>query len=113
MNRYEAYLPILQSSLRALDDWRSQYGEEQLVGFTETPQIIQIVQDLQKRLEGNYPFHHPQYAGQMLKPPHPLAWIAYTMTMTVNPNNHALDGGPPTSIMEKEAVAALADDGWI
>lgn len=109
MNRYEAYLPILQSSLRELDDWRTRYGEEQLVGLDDTPQIIQIVQDLRKRLEGNYPFHHPQYAGQMLKPPHPLAWIAYTMTMTVNPNNHALDGGPPTSEMEKEAVAKLAE----
>ena len=109
MNRYEAYLPVLQSALRALDDWRTQYGEEQLVGFTDTPDMIQIIQDLQKRLEGNYPFHHPQYAGQMLKPPHPLAWIAYAMAMTINPNNHALDGGPPTSEMEKEAVAKLAE----
>jgi glutamate/tyrosine decarboxylase-like PLP-dependent enzyme len=109
LNRYEAYLPILQNSLRALDDWRSDFGEEQLVGFTDTPDIIQVVQELQKRLEGNYPFHHPQYAGQMLKPPHPLAWIAYTITMTVNPNNHALDGGPPTSEMEKEAVDQLAE----
>jgi len=108
LNRYEAYLPILQSSLRKLDDWRTKYGEEQLVGFTDTPQIIDIVTELQKKLEGNYPFHHPQYAGQMLKPPHPLAWISYAMTMTVNPNNHALDGGPPTSQMEKEAVAQLA-----
>ena len=109
MNRYEAYLPILQSSLRTLDDWRTDFGEEQLVGFTDTPEIIEIVRELRKRLEGNYPFHHPQYAGQMLKPPHPLAWIAYAMTMTVNPNNHALDGGPPTSEMEKEAVAKLAE----
>lgn len=109
MNRYEAYLPILQTSLRALDDWRSEFGEEQLVGFTDTPDIIEIVRELQKKLEGNYPFHHPQYAGQMLKPPHPLAWIAYALTMTVNPNNHALDGGPPTSEMEKEAVAKLAE----
>lgn len=109
MNRYEAYLPILQTSLRALDDWRSEYGEEQLVGFTDTPDIIEIVSELQKKLEGNYPFHHPQYAGQMLKPPHPLAWIAYAMTMTVNPNNHALDGGPPTSEMEKEAISKLAE----
>jgi len=109
LNRYEAYLPVLQSALRALDDWRTQYGEEQLVGFTDTPDMIQIIQDLQKRLEGNYPFHHPQYAGQMLKPPHPLAWIAYAMAMTINPNNHALDGGPPTSEMEKEAVAKLAE----
>lgn len=109
MNRYEAYLPILQASLRTLDDWRTGFGEEQLVGFTDTPQIIEIIQNLEKRLEGNYPFHHPQYAGQMLKPPHPLAWIAYAITMTVNPNNHALDGGPPTSEMEKEAVGQLAE----
>ena len=27
---------------------------------------------------GNYPFHHPRYAGQMLKPPHPVAIAAYT-----------------------------------
>ncbi|CAN5167988.1 aminotransferase class V-fold PLP-dependent enzyme [soil metagenome] len=109
MNRYEAYLPILQASLRKLDDWRTQFGEEELVGYTETPQIINIVEKLQERLEGNYPFHHPQYAGQMLKPPHPLAWISYALSMTINPNNHALDGGPPTSEMEKEAVSQLAE----
>lgn len=108
MNRYEAYLPILQASLRKLDDWRTDFGEEELVGFTETPQIVSIVDKLQKRLKGNYPFHHPQYAGQMLKPPHPLAWISYTMAMTINPNNHALDGGPPTSEMEKETISQLA-----
>ena len=28
--------------------------------------------------------------------------------MAVNPNNHALDGGPATAQMEKEVVAALA-----
>ena len=57
---------------------------------------------------GNYPFHHPRYAGQMLKPPHPVALAAYAAAARVNPNNHALDGGPPTAAMEKEAVADLA-----
>ena len=33
---------------------------------------------------GNYPFHHPRYAGQMLKPPHPVAIAAYTAAMHVN-----------------------------
>lgn len=61
------------------------------------------------RMAGSYPFHHPRYAGQMLKPPHPVAIAAYTAAMHVNPNNHALDGGPETSRMEKEAVAALAE----
>jgi glutamate/tyrosine decarboxylase-like PLP-dependent enzyme len=60
------------------------------------------------RMAGNYPFHHPRYAGQMLKPPHPVAIAAYTAAINVNANNHALDGGPATSEMEKEVVRDLA-----
>ena len=60
------------------------------------------------RLEGNYPFFHPRYAGQMLKPPHPVAVVGYLAAQLINPNNHALDGGPPTAEMEKEVVRALA-----
>src|SRR4051794_6862397 len=59
-------------------------------------------------MAGNYPFHHPRYAGQMLKPPHPVAVAAYAAAMMVNTNNHALDGGPATSEMEKEVVRDLA-----
>ena len=57
----------------------------------------------------NYPFHHPRYAGQMLKPPHPVAIAAYTAALHVNANNHALDGGPETSAMEVEVMAWLAE----
>jgi glutamate/tyrosine decarboxylase-like PLP-dependent enzyme len=64
--------------------------------------------DFSRRLRGNYPYFHPSYAGQMLKPPHPAAAAGYLATMLINPNNHALDGGPATSAMEKEAVAQLA-----
>lgn len=60
------------------------------------------------RLMGNYPFFHPRYAGQMLKPPHPVAMAGYLAAMHINPNNHALDGGPPTGQMEKELVQDLA-----
>ncbi len=60
------------------------------------------------RLQDNYPYHHPLYAGQMLKPPHPVARLAYALAMTLNPNNHALDGGRASSAMEREAVADLA-----
>jgi glutamate/tyrosine decarboxylase-like PLP-dependent enzyme len=59
-------------------------------------------------MAGSYPFHHPRYAGQMLKPPHPVAIAAYTAAMHVNSNNHALDGGPATSAMEVEVVRDLA-----
>ena len=66
-----------------------------------------------ERLRENYPYFHPLYAGQMLKPPHPVAQLAYGLAMTINPNNHALDGGRATSAMEKEAVAQIAAMfGW-
>ncbi len=58
-----------------------------------------------ERLQDNYPFFHPRYAGQMLKPPHPVAVAGYLAAMTINQVGHALDGGPATAAMEKEAVA--------
>lgn len=60
------------------------------------------------RMGDNYPYHHPLYAGQMLKPPHPIAKLAYMLSLWINPNNHALDGGRASSAMEKEAVAEIA-----
>jgi glutamate/tyrosine decarboxylase-like PLP-dependent enzyme len=63
---------------------------------------------LHERLRENYPFFHPRYVGQMLKPPHPAAVIGYLSAMLINPNNHALDGGPATARLEKEVVAQLA-----
>src|SRR5271155_5442109 len=66
-----------------------------------------------KRLQNNYPYFHPLYAGQMLKPPHRVAQLAYALAQWINPNNHALDGGRASSAMEKEAVAEIAAMfGW-
>ena len=49
----------------------------------------------------------------MLKPPHPVARAAYALAMTINPNNHARDGGRASSAMEIEAVSAIAAMfGW-
>nr|WP_130800270.1 aminotransferase class I/II-fold pyridoxal phosphate-dependent enzyme [Streptomyces otsuchiensis] len=64
--------------------------------------------ELGERLGDSYPFFHPRYAGQMLKPPHPAAVTGYLAAMLVNPNNHALDGGPATSALEVEVVEQLA-----
>jgi len=64
--------------------------------------------ELTGRLAGNYPFFHPRYAGQMLKPPHPAAVAGYLAAMLINPNNHALDGGPATARMEREVTSQLA-----
>lgn len=72
-----------------------------------------VLQELARRLSDNYPYFHPLYAGQMMKPPHPLARMAYTLATWINPNNHALDGGRASSRMEKEAVAEIAGMfGW-
>ncbi|HZP01176.1 MAG TPA: aminotransferase class I/II-fold pyridoxal phosphate-dependent enzyme, partial [Terriglobia bacterium] len=69
--------------------------------------------EVAERLRDNYPYFHPLYAGQMLKPPHPVARLAYALAMWINPNNHALDGGRASSQMEKEAVAEIAAMfGW-
>src|SRR4249920_943961 len=66
-----------------------------------------------ERMRDNYPYHHPLYIGQMLKPPHPVARLAYALAMHINPNNHALDGGRASSAMEKECVAGIARMfGW-
>jgi len=69
---------------------------------------VEALHEAAQRMQDNYPYAHPLYAGQMLKPPHPVARAAYAMAMAVNPNNHALDGGRASSAMELEAVAAIA-----
>jgi tyrosine decarboxylase / aspartate 1-decarboxylase len=75
--------------------------------------IAEVLRDAAERLHDNFPYFHPLYAGQMLKPPHPVARLAYALAMWINPNNHALDGGRASSAMEKEAVAEIAAMfGW-
>jgi len=67
-----------------------------------------VLEEAAVRMGDNYPYFHPLYAGQMLKPPHPIARAAYMMAMAINPNNHARDGGRASSQMEIEAVAEIA-----
>ena len=79
----------------------------------EIERLAEVLYATAERLRDNYPYFHPLYAGQMLKPPHPVARLAYALAMWINPNNHALDGGRATSAMEKEAVAEIARMfGW-
>ena len=94
----------------SLDGWLAPYGpfepDETLAVASDL--AASVLGELAERLAtDNYPFGHPVYAGQMLKPPHPVAIAAYALAMRVNPNNHALDGGPATAAMEREAVADL------
>ena len=105
-------LEILARALSKLDA-----GFSQLPGFDPAfashERTEEVLLKLAEQLHDNYPYFHPLYAGQMLKPPHPVARLAYSLSMFINPNNHALDGGRATSALEKEAVAEIAAMfGW-
>jgi glutamate/tyrosine decarboxylase-like PLP-dependent enzyme len=98
----------LEEQFRALPAF-----EPKLAGASDTDRMAEVLQRVAERLGDNYPYFHPLYAGQMLKPPHPLARAAYALAMTINPNNHALDGGRASSAMEIEAVDEIARMfGW-
>lgn len=100
---------LLTQALSDLNDWKRMWpddADDPLIqaSMSAAPAVMN---ELAGRLKGNFPFHSPYYAGQMLKPPHPVAWAAYALAASINPNNHALDGGPPTSEMEKEVIREL------
>jgi glutamate/tyrosine decarboxylase-like PLP-dependent enzyme len=106
-----AELELLRSTLDTLAE-----GYEDLPSFTpdfDKEAAAEVLQRVAKRMHDNYPYYHPQYAGQMLKPPHAIARIAYAMSLWVNPNNHALDGGRASSALEKECIVDLGRMyGW-
>jgi glutamate/tyrosine decarboxylase-like PLP-dependent enzyme len=100
----------LGAAADAVADWQatfSPYDAHSSVQVSDD-RLGAALAKLTSRLTDNYPFFHPAYAGQMMKPPHPAAVIGYLAAMLINPNNHALDGGPATAAMEKEVVSQLA-----
>jgi len=106
-----AELDVLRAALEKLE-----------AGFTDLPRftpefdvdaVTDVLQEVAVRMQDNFPYYHPLYAGQMLKPPHPVARIAYALSLWINPNNHALDGGRASSAMEKECIVELGRMfGW-
>jgi tyrosine decarboxylase / aspartate 1-decarboxylase len=98
-------LPQLEASFRNLPPHASD--------SSAADGMAAVLTQVAQRMADNYPYFHPLYAGQMLKPPHPLARAAYALAMYINPNNHALDGGRASSSMEIEAVREIARMfGW-
>jgi tyrosine decarboxylase / aspartate 1-decarboxylase len=105
-------LAILGQALEKLDAGFATLPEN-TASIPGCERIAEVLNATAERLQDNYPYFHPLYAGQMLKPPHPVARLAYALAQWINPNNHALDGGRASSAMEKEAVAELAQVfGW-
>jgi len=100
-----AELKLLTNALETLA-----HGFDDLPEVTnslDTTAVEAVLHDVALRMQDNFPYHHPYYAGQMMKPPHVVARLAYFLAQCLNPNNHALDGGRASSRMEKECVEAL------
>lgn len=90
----EQWLP---RAVRTIAEWESSYGPfPRHPSMDVDPQVLETAfgQLAERLTTNNYPFFHPHYAAQMLKPPHPAAVIGYLSAMLINPNNHSLDGGP-------------------
>ncbi|MBN2466839.1 MAG: aspartate aminotransferase family protein [Deltaproteobacteria bacterium] len=104
-------LILLRQALGRLEE-----GFKHLPGWTvdiDLNDMRTVLSEVAERMQDNFPYQHPFYAGQMLKPPHPIARLAYMLSLWINPNNHALDGGRASSAMEKEAVGEIAKMfGW-
>lgn len=98
-------LALLKDALDTLEQGFS--GLPEYTPKFDTAAIGAVLQEVATRMQDNFPYHHPRYAGQMLKPPHPVARVAYALALWLNPNNHALDGGRASSVMEKECIEAL------
>lgn len=103
-------LALVKRGLADLDDWRAQWPpiEQDATVRVDARLAEATIDALMERLRDNYPFGNPAYAGQMLKPPRAVASAAYFLTQQINPNNHALDGGPATAALEREIIADLA-----
>lgn len=99
---------------RALDKMADGFSD--LPTFTpdvDEPALAEVLDLVAERMQDNFPYFHPRYAGQMLKPPHPVARLAYALSLWINPNNHALDGSRASSPMEKACIVDLGRlYGW-
>ena len=104
-------LEMLSEALKRLEE-----------GFTGLPDVSRdydykamrnILLDIADKLQKDSPYDHPFYIGHMIKPPHPMARLAYMLALWINPNNHSFDASHASSPMEREAVNEIARMfGW-
>jgi glutamate/tyrosine decarboxylase-like PLP-dependent enzyme len=110
---HDPFLSLLAQAAEALEAEFAALPDFKPEPSASAEAMALVLEETAHRLGDNYPYFHPLYAGQMLKPPHPVARAAYALAMKINPNNHALDGGRASSAMEIEAVREIAAMfGW-
>lgn len=102
------FLSLLEVPLARLDEAFAGLPAYSSPSDRSVDAMARVLEEVAVRMGDNYPYFHPLYAGQMLKPPHPVARAAYSLAMAINPNNHARDGGRASSEMEIEAVGEIA-----
>ena len=94
---------LIDQALKGVEAWEARWGAlPDAPALAPDRDLVALLADYAARMDAMVPFFHPRYAGQMLKPPHPVAAAAYLAAMLVNPNNHALDASQATSPMEVE-----------
>ena len=78
-------------AVAAIHDWSAGFGPFTRIRRwrSATSASRRRSAEFTKRLADNYPFFHPRYAGQMLKPPHPAAVAGYLTAMLINPQPRA------------------------
>lgn len=104
----QTYIDFLLKAISSYEDYKKIFPKFEPFGLTRlNKKQEKILIKLFKRLHNTYPTFHPNYIGQMIKPPVEIASLSYFIAMLYNSNNHALDGGPETSFLEKEVIEEL------
>src|SRR3954462_11404880 len=85
-------MDFVSRALEGVDGWREPAPSHPALEV-DPARFEAAFAEFSERMGTSYPFHHPRYAGQMLKPPHPVAIAAYTAAMHVNANNPASTAG--------------------
>ena len=99
----------IEAALDLVASWEARWGERPPAAAVDPDRWATAWEEFERRMDGNFPFFHPRFAGQMLKPPHPVATAAYLATMQLNPNNHSIDASRATTAMEHEVLDQLAE----
>ena len=69
----------------AIEEWEDSYGPFTPFARAGIGGHEALIEEYLGRLTGDmYPFFHPHYAGQMLKPPHQIAVLGYLAAMLLD-----------------------------
>ena len=61
---------VIDDALAWVQTWESRWGERPAAPAVDPDRWAAAWDEFTTRMDGNFPFFHPRFAGQMLKPPH-------------------------------------------